>query len=81
MTSCPAPVLWDTQVFFFENTSVELAIGWLLRLSQLSSVITGATRVEHVHENVKAIEVTARLTPEVLARIESILGNNPRPED
>jgi hypothetical protein len=32
-----------------------------------------------VHDNVKAIEVPGRLTPEVLERIESILGNHPRP--
>lgn len=62
-------------------TLPQLAIGWLLRLPQVSSVITGATRVEHVHDNVKAIEVPARLTPEVLERIESILGNNPHPGD
>ena len=59
----------------------QLAIGWLLRLPQISSVITGATRVEHVHENVKAMTVPARLTPEVLERIEAILGNAPEPRD
>jgi voltage-dependent potassium channel beta subunit len=55
----------------------QLAIGWLLRLTQVSSVITGATRVEQVHENVKAIGVPRLLTPEVLERIESILDNAP----
>jgi voltage-dependent potassium channel beta subunit len=59
----------------------QLAIGWLLRMTQVSSVITGATRVEHVHENVKAITVPGMLTPEVLERIESILGNAPKPQD
>lgn len=59
----------------------QLAIGWLLRLTQVSSVITGATRVEHVHENVKAIGIPAMLTPGVLERIESILGNAPEPQD
>jgi voltage-dependent potassium channel beta subunit len=59
----------------------QLAIGWLLRLTQVSSVITGATRVEHVHENVKARTVPAMLTPEVLERIEAILGNAPEPQD
>jgi voltage-dependent potassium channel beta subunit len=58
----------------------QLAIGWLLRLTQVSSVITGATRVEHVQENVKAIGIPAMLTPEVLERIESILGNAPTPQ-
>ncbi len=58
----------------------QLAIGWLLRLTQVSSVITGATRVEHVHENVKAVGVPRLLTPEVLERIESILDNTPAPQ-
>jgi voltage-dependent potassium channel beta subunit len=59
----------------------QLAIGWLLRLPQVSSVITGATRVEHVHENVKASTVPAKLTPDVLERIETILGNATEPPD
>jgi voltage-dependent potassium channel beta subunit len=59
----------------------QLAIGWLLRLTQISSVITGATRVEHVHENVKAMTIPAMLTPEVLERIDVILGNAPEPPD
>lgn len=57
----------------------QLAIAWLLRFPQVSSVITGATRVAHVEENVAAIEVVDRLTPEVLDRIEGVLGNKPGP--
>lgn len=62
-------------------TLPQLAIGWILRLPQVSSVITGATRVQHVEENVKAIEVVERLTPELLARIDAIVGDAPKPED
>jgi voltage-dependent potassium channel beta subunit len=58
----------------------QLAIGWLLRLPQVSSVLTGATRVSQVEENVKAVEVTGRLTPEVLDHIDTVLNNKPRPE-
>jgi voltage-dependent potassium channel beta subunit len=58
----------------------ELAIGWLLRLPQVTSVITGATRVEHVHQNVKATAVPTLLTPEILKRIEAILDNGPGSE-
>ena len=43
-------------------------------LPEISSVITGASRVSQVYENLKAAEVKAKLTPEVLARIEEILG-------
>jgi aryl-alcohol dehydrogenase-like predicted oxidoreductase len=55
----------------------QLAIGWLLRVPQLTSVITGATKVAHVEDNVKAIEVAGTLTTELLERIETILGNRP----
>lgn len=60
-------------------TLPRMAIAWLLRLPQVSSVITGATSVAHVHENLGAIEVVEKLTPEVLERVEAILQNNPRP--
>lgn len=55
----------------------QLALAWLLRLPEVSSAITGATRVTQVHENLKATELRAKLTPDVLERIEAILGNNP----
>jgi aryl-alcohol dehydrogenase-like predicted oxidoreductase len=35
-------------------------------------VITGASRVEQVRENLAALEVVDRLTPEILARIDAI---------
>ncbi len=60
-------------------TMAELAIAWVLRLPQISSAITGATREEHVRSNVRAVEVRNRLTPEVLERIEQILQNKPEP--
>lgn len=55
----------------------QLAIAWLLRLPQVSSVITGATRVAQVEDNVGAVEVVSRLTPEILDQIEGILNNKP----
>jgi voltage-dependent potassium channel beta subunit len=58
-------------------TLPQLAIAWLLRLPQVTSVITGATRLEHVDDNVRALEALPLLTPEVLERIEAILGNRP----
>jgi aryl-alcohol dehydrogenase-like predicted oxidoreductase len=43
-------------------------------------VITGASRPEQVTENMAAMEVVERLTPEVLDRIEAILDTKPKPE-
>jgi len=43
----------------------QLAIAWCLFNRDISSVITGATRVEQVHENFAALEVLDALTPEI----------------
>lgn len=55
----------------------QLAIAWCLTNPNVSTVITGASRVEQVHENMKALDVVKLLTPDVLARIETALGNRP----
>jgi voltage-dependent potassium channel beta subunit len=54
-------------------TMAQLAIGWLLRLQQVTSVITGATKVAQFEENIEAIEVQDKLSPEVLEAIKDIL--------
>jgi voltage-dependent potassium channel beta subunit len=55
----------------------QLAIGWLLRVPQLTSVITGATNVSQLEQNLSAPEVLDRLNGEVLEEIESVLGEEP----
>lgn len=50
----------------------QLAIAWCAANPRVSSVITGASRVEQVHENLAAIDVLPKLTPEVLAELEAI---------
>lgn len=54
-------------------TLAQLSIAWCLENRQVSTVITGASRVEQVHENLKAIDVVPKLTPEVMARIDAAL--------
>ena len=49
----------------------ELAQAWLLAQPQVSSVITGATRLEHLLANVKAVEWT--LTAEEVAEVNALL--------
>ena len=61
-------------------TMAQLALAWCLANDDVSTVITGASRPEQVTENMKALETAAQLTPEVLERIEEILGNRPEPE-
>ncbi|MGA7988720.1 MAG: aldo/keto reductase [Candidatus Dormiibacterota bacterium] len=53
-------------------TLAQLSIAWCAANPHVSTVITGASRVEQVRENVGAIDVIDRLTPDVLARINAI---------
>jgi aryl-alcohol dehydrogenase-like predicted oxidoreductase len=50
----------------------ELAIAWCARNPRVSTVITGATSVEQVHQNLRSLEVLERLTPPVLSRIDEL---------
>jgi aryl-alcohol dehydrogenase-like predicted oxidoreductase len=52
------------------HTMLELAFSWLASRPQVSSVIAGATRVEQVEQNVKAIDWT--LSAEEIAEIDGI---------
>ena len=54
-------------------TLAQLALAWCLRNPRVSSVITGATRVEQVRENMSALDVVDKLTPDVLTRIGAIV--------
>jgi voltage-dependent potassium channel beta subunit len=58
-----------------------LALAWCLKNPFVSTVITGASRVEQVHENMKASEVTSKLTPEILERIDTIFKVNQKNDD
>ena len=55
-------------------TTAQLSIAWCLKNPHVSTVITGASRVEQVAENMKALAVSAQLTPDVMARIQAIVG-------
>jgi voltage-dependent potassium channel beta subunit len=55
-------------------TLSQLSLAWCLKNPYVSTVITGASRLEQVHENMKATEVAPKLTPEVLERIDAIFG-------
>jgi len=54
-----------------------LALAWALKNPNVSSLITGASRPEQVFENVKALAVVDKLTPEILAKIEEAAQNAP----
>jgi voltage-dependent potassium channel beta subunit len=56
----------------------QLAIAWCAVNPNVSTVITGASRVEQVEENMRALEVLPKLTDDVLARIDEVVGDAAR---
>jgi len=58
-------------------TMTSLALAWTIKNPNVSTCILGATKVEQLHENIKALDVIPRLTPEVMEKIEKILDNKP----
>lgn len=54
-----------------------MALAWCLKNPHVSTAIMGASRVEQLQDNLKALEVLPKLTPEVMEKIEGVLGNKP----
>jgi len=57
-------------------TLAQLAIAWCAKNPHVSSVITGASRVEQVKENLKALEVVPRITAPILEQIDKIVAGH-----
>jgi voltage-dependent potassium channel beta subunit len=61
-------------------TLPQLGISWCAANSNVSTVILGASRLEQLQETLKADSLKAKLTPDVMAKIDQILANVPTPE-
>ena len=57
-------------------TLAQFSLAWCLQNPYVSSVITGATRVEQVRENMQALEFLDKFTSDVMAQIDSVLAND-----
>lgn len=55
----------------------QLALAWAAKNPNVSTVILGATKVEQLVDNIKALELVDKLTPEILEEIEKVLDNKP----
>jgi len=54
-------------------TMAQMSLAWILKNPHVSTVITGASKVSQVEENMKAVAFKDRLTDDVMARIEEII--------
>lgn len=60
-------------------SQARMALAWCLKNPRVSTVILGASRTEQLIENLKALDDVLLLTDDVMARIEAILDNRPKP--
>ena len=58
-------------------TLPQLSVAWCIQNPHVSTAILGATKKEQLTDTLQAIEVMAKLTPEVNARIEKIMNTKP----
>lgn len=55
-------------------SNAQLAIGWILRNKAVSSVITGATKLSQLEDNLKAADAVPLLTQDILELVDQILS-------
>lgn len=54
-------------------TMAQLALAWCLKNPQVSTVITGASNLKQLQENLQAENIKSRLTPDIMQAIEKII--------
>jgi voltage-dependent potassium channel beta subunit len=54
-------------------TMAQMSLAWLLKNPNVSTVITGASKVSQVEENMKAVAIKEKLTDDVMLRINDII--------
>lgn len=55
-------------------TLAQFSLAWCLQNPHVSTVMTGASRVEQVHENMQAMQFVDRFTADVMAEIDRIFA-------
>ncbi len=60
------------------NTSLStLSVAWTIHNPNVTTTILGATKEEQLTENLKALDLYPMLTPEVMTKIDMIMGTKP----
>merc|ERR1711972_1293311 len=61
-----------------DTTVTCLAIAWCVKNTNVSTVLLGATKEHQIEENLKALAVAKKLTPEMMKEIDEIVGTKPK---
>ena len=59
-------------------STAALSIAWCIKNPHVTTAILGATKKQQLLDNLKAVEVVDKLTPEVLEKIEKIMQTKPQ---
>lgn len=60
-------------------SQAQLCLAWTIVNKDVSTCIFGATKVEQVEDNIKALDLAMKWTQEIEDKIEKVLGNQPTP--
>ncbi len=59
------------------TTTAALSIAWCIKNPNVSTAILGATKKQQLLDNLKALDVVDKITPEVIEKIEAIMKSKP----
>ena len=59
-------------------STASLSIAWCIKNPNVSTAILGATKKAQLLDNLKALDVVAKLTPDVMEKIENIMKTKPK---
>ena len=59
------------------TTLATLAIAWTIHNPNVTTTILGATKEQQLNENLTALELYPKLTPEIMTEIDNIMGTKP----
>lgn len=62
-------------------TTAALSIAWCIKNPNVSTAILGATKRSQLLDNLKALDAVAKLTPDVMDKIEAIMKTKPKLPD
>lgn len=58
-------------------STASLSIAWCIKNLNVSTAILGATKKAQLLDNLKALEVSEKLTPDMMDKIEAIMKTKP----
>jgi len=64
-----------------KSNVADLALAWVIKNSNVSVMLLGASKKSQLEENVKCLELARRLSAQNLADINKILDNQPQPRE